>query len=231
MFTLMAVDPFATKGIEYVLVLVFLAALPLYWKWLNAGARPALQARTTARQHAASGWFRLPADHYHHPGHAWAQPAGERRWRIGVDDFAQLLLGRVNGVTLPDVGTQLVQGARGWGMRVGSETFDMLAPVNGRVTGRNEQVLHEPGLVNRDPYGSGWLLEIESSDPAPDRKTLLHGELAKAWMGTTENALRGRMDHDLGTVMQDGGTPVIGLARAIAPDQWSAFAREFLLTR
>lgn len=231
MLSLMAVDPFSTKGVEYILVLLFLGALPVYWKILNRPVRPALQpGLAAARRPGVSGWFRLPETAYYHPGHAWAIPAGQGLWRVGVDDFAQLLLGQAAGLRLPEVGTRLEQGAPGWGVTVDGRTMDVLSPVSGQVVARNDEALQRPDLVNHDPYGLGWLMVVATPDPAPNMKTLLHGSLAQAWMGTTERQLRGRMDRDLGIVMQDGGTPVTGIARAIAPTGWDGIVREFLLT-
>ena len=55
--------------------------------------------------------------------------------------------------------------------------------------------------------------------------------MARAWMEISENTLRQRISGRLGLVMQDGGDPVSGLARAISPDQWEEVARDFLLSR
>ena len=81
------------------------------------------------------------------------------------------------------------------------------------------------------PYDDGWLIEVKSSRLDPNLKTLLRGDLARAWMRTSEESLFRRMPREVGVVMQDGGVPVTGIARAISPDDWDRVVEEFLLTR
>jgi hypothetical protein len=107
----------------------------------------------------------------------------------------------------------------------------MLSPVNGEVIAVNEEIVKSPGLVNQDPYEKGWLLKVKASKMKTDFKNLLHGKLAGAWIEETVDALRARMAGDLGVVLQDGGIPVVGMAKSISPDKWDEIASEFLLTR
>lgn len=221
-------DPFATKGIEYLIVLVFLGLLPLYWRYLN-GAPLLSPARVLAAQRRAlSGWFRLPEAVYYHPGHTWAVPVAPGRIRIGVDDFAQKLLGPAARVTLPDVGSRLVRGTPGWTLEVGARAFDLPAPVAGRVVARNGAVLDRPDVINDDPYGRGWLLEVAVPPWRPSLRALLHGDRAKAWLRRAEDSLRLRMSPEVGAVLQDGGVPVSGIARALSAERWDSLVRELL---
>jgi glycine cleavage system H protein len=224
----LARDPFASKGIEYLLVLAFLALLPLYWRYLNGVPRLALARVRAAERGALSGWFRLPEAAYFHPGHTWAVPVRADRVRIGVDDYAQKLLGTAQSVALPAIGDRLTGGGRAWTLDVGDHAFDLPAPVRGRVVARNQAVLDRPALLNEDPYGRGWLLELEVPAWRPGLRSLLHGDRAAAWLGRAENALRLRMSPEVGAVLQDGGVPVAGIARALSPDDWDRLARELL---
>ena len=228
----LALDPFATKGAEYLWVIVFLFALVAYRRALFGRLRPAPGLSYAAlAANAPSRWFDLPGNVFYHPGHTWALPEGGDVVRIGVDDFAQKLLGRPNALRLPEVGTRVEQGERGWQIEVDSRPFDCLSPLGGEVIARNEAVLRAPELVNRDPYGEGWLLEIRGPKTGSGLRTLMRGELAGAWMSTMERALFQRMPSEVGLVMQDGGIPVSGIARALSPRDWERIAGEFLLTR
>jgi len=221
-------DPFATKGIEYLIVLGFLFLLPLYWRYLNGAPRLAPARVLAAQRRTLSGWFRLPETVYYHPGHTWAIPVSRGRVRIGVDDFAQKLLGAAAQLTLPDVGSRLSRGGPGWTLEVAAHAFDLPAPVAGRVVARNEAALRSPNLINEDPYGKGWLLEVETPSWRPSLRTLLHGDRAKAWLARVEEALRLRMSPEVGAVLQDGGVPVPGIARALSSEGWDALARDLL---
>jgi glycine cleavage system H lipoate-binding protein len=224
------VDQFATKGIEYLMVIGFLVALVLFWRFLNVPGRRSAPRDGFAPVGTTNRWFAVPEEVYYHPGHSWVLPEGGKFVRIGVDDFAQKLLGKPGNWKLPEVGAQVEQGAPGWGMEVDSKSFDFLSPVDGVVVSRNEAVLRSPDLVNSDPYGDGWLLEIRTSRLEPNIKSLLRGSQAEAWMGANEKSLFEYMPKELGVVMQDGGIPVTGIARALSEDGWESIAREFLLT-
>jgi glycine cleavage system H lipoate-binding protein len=147
-----------------------------------------------------------------------------------MDDFSQKLLGEADAVTLPEVGAPVEQGAPGWRLTVDGTDVDLLSPVDGIVVARNEKVLGKPGLVNDDPYGDGWLLKVKPTRGKPNLVGLLGGDLARAWMSETEDALRRRVSPELGLVLQDGGVPICGIAQAIAPETWVDLAKDLLKT-
>jgi hypothetical protein len=103
--------------------------------------------------------------------------------------------------------------------------------VTGRVVARNETALRDPGLVNGDPYGTGWLLEVEAPRWDHGIRALLRGGRAKEWLARAEAALRRQMSPELGAVLQDGGVPVSGIARALSPEKWDELARDLLAVR
>jgi glycine cleavage system H protein len=223
-----ASDPFVTKGIEYLVVLGFLGALPLFWRYLNANPLLAPSRVLAAQRRTLSGWFRLPETASYHPGHTWAAPAGGGRFRVGLDDFAQKLLGKAGAIALPEVGTRLAKGATAWTLDVEGHPFELPAPLTGRVVARNEAALRDPGLINGDPYGEGWLLELEAPRFRSGARALLHGGRAKEWLARAEAALRRRMNPEVGAVLQDGGVPVPGIARALSEGDWDELARDLL---
>ena len=106
----------------------------------------------------------------------------------------------------------------------------MLSPVDGEVVAVNQEVLRSPGILSRDPYGAGWLLKVKSDRIAADNRNLLTGKLARAWMETSLENLHPVRHEALGPVMQDGGLPVEGIARALGGDQWAELAKTHLLT-
>jgi hypothetical protein len=114
---------------------------------------------------------------------------------------------------------------------VAGRRFDLPAPLAGRVVARNEAALRDPGLMNRDPYGAGWLLEVRTPRWGSGARSLLRGAPARAWLGRAEQALRRRVSPEVGAVLQDGGVPVPGIARALSEENWEALARELLAAR
>jgi len=224
------VDIFATKGIEYIVVISFLLALVPFWLALN---RPAKKALMHGKRKLASirNWFSFVEGRYYHQGHSWALPVGDNRVRVGLDDFAQKLLGKPQAIILPRIGDSLTQGDKGWQLEVDSKTIDILSPVNGKVVRVNNKALASPELVNQNPYQEGWLFEVEAPKAKADLNNLFSGKLAKDWMLETVSTLRAKMSGELGMAMQDGGVPIDGFAKSLSPDHWDDVAAEFLLTK
>jgi len=223
------VDIFATKGIEYLLVIGFLLVLAPFWRVLRVPARTGIEAVRRAMASVAQ-WFSLPEGLFYHQGHTWLLPQGAELVKVGVDDFAQKLVGRSNKISLPKVGSRIEQGEVGWKLDIGKKNIDMLSPVSGDVVAVNKDIVKNPDLINQDPYGKGWLMMVKPDNKRATVKNLLTGKVATAWMDKTADALREKMGGELGTVYQDGGLPVSGIAKALSPDAWDKIASEFLLT-
>lgn len=219
-------DIFATKGLEYLLVIAYLALLAGVFRFLATPRRP-------SPPRAADGhgeWTAIPDGFAFHPGHAWVLPEGADVVRVGVDEFALRLVGRATAVALPAVGDRLRQGEPGWTMEVESKKIPVLAPVDGRVVEVNHEVRESPGLLSDQPYHGGWLLKVRVRNARAAVKSLLSGRLARAWIDEKIERLRRMQAGGLGVVMPDGGVPVHGFARALAPEHWDDVARELLLT-
>jgi glycine cleavage system H protein len=130
-------------------------------------------AAAVARQ--VSGWYHrvsmggtmsgTPADRRYSQDHLWARPATPGLVRVGVTDFAQQSLGDVIDVTLPRPGDQVDAGTACGDIESTKSVSDLTSPVTGTVRARNDDLAGAPELVNTDPYGQGWLVEIEA-DPA-----------------------------------------------------------------
>ena len=86
--------------------------------------------------------------------------------RVGVSDFAQDALGDLTFVELPDVGKTFAAGAEFGSLESIKSVSSLFLPVSGKVVAVNSALADDPGLVNREPYGEGWLIEIELSNPA-----------------------------------------------------------------
>ena len=97
--------------------------------------------------------------------HEWARADGNRVW-VGITYFAQDALGDVVYVDIPEVGTEVRAGEPFGEVESTKSVSDIYAPVSGTVTARNDALVDAPELVNHDPYGEGWMIAIESSDPS-----------------------------------------------------------------
>jgi len=101
--------------------------------------------------------------------HEWARVGGadgKHTVRVGITDYAQQALGDVVYVSLPELGTQLAKGAAFGEVESTKSVSDLYAPVAGTVLARNAALDQQPELINSDPYGEGWIVEIEMTDDA-----------------------------------------------------------------
>ena len=99
--------------------------------------------------------------------HEWvSSPGADGSIRFGITDFAQDALGDIVYVSLPEAGTELVAGQTCGEVESTKSVSDVYAPVSGVVVGRNAALDSNPELVNSDPYGEGWMVEVTPSDPA-----------------------------------------------------------------
>ncbi|MCL9812997.1 glycine cleavage system protein GcvH [Natranaeroarchaeum aerophilus] len=118
--------------------------------------------------------FETPDDLGYLESHEWARRDGDTV-RVGITDFAQDELGDVVFVELPDVGDELDAQAEFGVVESIKAVSDLYAPVGGEVTAVNEDLFSAPELVNDDPYGEGWMLELELSEES-DFDDLLSAE-------------------------------------------------------
>jgi glycine cleavage system H protein len=101
----------------------------------------------------------IPADLRYSPEHEWVRLTGTVA-RVGITDFAQDSLGDVVFVQLPEVGAAVTAGQPCGEVESTKSVSEIYAPVSGEVSARNETLDSRPDLVNQDPYGEGWLVEI-----------------------------------------------------------------------
>ena len=103
----------------------------------------------------------IPADLHYTEEHEWVQRTGENTVRVGITDYAQSALGDVVFVQLPDVGADVTAGESFGEVESTKSVSDLYAPVTAKVVAVNGDLEANPQLVNSDPYGEGWLVDLQ----------------------------------------------------------------------
>jgi len=116
-----------------------------------------------------------PQEYKYTPEHEWICPESKDKGKVGLADYAQSQLGDIVFLDLPAPGTQVKQGKKMGEVESVKAVSDIFAPVSGQVLEVNQTVIDEPGLVNKDPYGAGWLLRLELSKP-PELDALMDSD-------------------------------------------------------
>ena len=171
--------------------------------------------------------FQVAEDLYYHEGHTWAKPEYGGQIRVGLDDFARKMLGKLGGVDLPKIGQEVKQGVAGFDVRRNNEVARVLSPMDGIVSRVNDRIAENPDLVNASPYEEGWLFIIEPTKMKKNLKGLYYGEHAEKFMGDEAERLWAMADDEF-RIAADGGASVDDVFEAVGAESWKEFVKTFL---
>jgi glycine cleavage system H protein len=174
--------------------------------------------------------FEVPENVRYHAGHTWALAESRELVRVGMDDFASKLVGKIESIALPQRGRWVRQGQKLWTIFRDGKSVDMVSPIEGTITDVNEAVARNPELARKDPYGEGWLVTVQAPDSKLNFRNLLSGTLARLWTEDSALRLRSRMPALAGAVAQDGGVAVDDLTALMPNQDWATVAKEFFLS-
>jgi len=222
------------------LVLFFFATFLLidYFRSHRAIVQPVLQVAPSKHdavaarlQPALVGGFAVPENLRYHPGHTWALSESPNLVRVGMDDFASKLAGKVDSINLPQRGQWIRQGQKMCTLYRDDCAVDMVSPIEGSVSDINQAVIKDPKLALSDPYGEGWLVTVQAPDAKTSFKNLFGGPLARWWTEESASRLQRRMPMAMaGALAQDGGVAMNDLAAHIPDQEWLPLAKEFFLS-
>jgi glycine cleavage system H lipoate-binding protein len=182
-------------------------------------------------QPALVGGFEVPGHLRYHPGHTWALSESPNLVRVGIDDFASKLTGKVDSITLPVRGQWIRQGQKICTIHRDGCAADLVSPIEGTVSEINPALATDPKLALRDPYGEGWLVTVAAPDAKTSFRNLLGGALARWWTEEAANRLHRRIPAALaGALAQDGGVAIENLITQAPNQDWLPLAKEFFLS-
>ena len=227
-------DIFDTKGIEYIVVILFLLLLIPFWSMLN---RP-LKSRAGLKEATAAltaGILQIPQGLFFSRNHTWSRLEPSGLARIGMDDLLLHLTGGVEVGFLHNEGTQVRKGDALIRIMQDGKELSLTSPVTGEVTRVNESLEEDPGAIVEDPYGS-WLCMIRPENWQGETADCYLAGRASSWMKDEltrfkdflSGALSGNDLRVPSVVMQEGGEltdfPLAGLEKEV----WDLFQEKFL---
>jgi glycine cleavage system H lipoate-binding protein len=201
-------------------------------KHIQIAVQPAVAQRERVARLEPSlvGGFQVPENLRFHPGHTWALNEGPSLVRVGMDDFASKLVGKVERMSLPQRGQWIRQGQKLISVFRDGAKVDMLSPIEGSIADINDAVIQNPELARRDPYGEGWLVTVQSPDAKTNFRNLMGGALARWWTEEAASRLQKRVPAALGALAQDGGVAMDNLTAQMPEQNWTELTREFFLS-
>ena len=172
--------------------------------------------------------FQYRSDYHLHPKHLWVSLSGEthHRVKVGIDDFAQKLIGRIDRVSLPAAGSVVKENAVTFLLHSGNRTVRMVSPANGIVAEVNTLLANEPGLINRDPFQDGWIFSMEAQTDT--LKGLFHGNNIQQWLTWEVERLQRAFATELGITATDGGEVLLDIGTKLTDTQWERISTLFI---
>lgn len=175
-----------------------------------------------------------PANLFLDSGHTWVEVKPSGAATIGLDGFAQKLIGRIDDVVLPEVGKEINRGDVLFAVKQNNHRAAFASPVDGVVTSVDKELPWHPEMVQSDPYKEGWVCSVMPRNLAKNLKQLLTAEEAKGWLQNEAQrfqeffAAQTLDSMQLGHVLQDGGQLMGGVLEYADDGTWKQFNEMFL---
>jgi len=174
--------------------------------------------------------FLVPQRVSYHSGHSWLVRERQNVVRVGADEFAAALAGKIESIELPKPGQWIRQGQKVISFYRDGKKTEMVSPTEGEVMAVNVNVLENPAMLRQDPYGKGWLLSVHVPDEENTTRNLVPVKLVGEWMREAVERLYARQPMLAGAVAADGGRPAEDLMAALPNCDWKEVTGEFFLT-
>jgi glycine cleavage system H protein len=174
--------------------------------------------------------FNVPRNVSYHSGHSWVLRERKNVVRVGADEFAAALLGKIERIELPKPGQWIRQGQKVLTFFRDGVKTEMVSPTEGEVMEVNSELLNNPAALRNDPYGKGWLVAVHVPDEENVTRNLIPKGLVREWMREAAERLYARQPALAGAVAADGGSPVEDLLAEVSEANWAAVTGEFFLT-
>jgi glycine cleavage system H protein len=174
--------------------------------------------------------FHVPMSVSYHSGHSWLVQERKNVVRVGADEFAAALLGKIEKIELPKPGQWIRQGQKVLSFFRDGVKTEMVSPTEGEVMEVNNELVKNPAILRTDPYGKGWMVAVHVPDEENTTRNLVPKGLVREWMRDAAEKLYARQPSLAGAVAADGGRPAEDLLAGVPDADWAAVTAEFFLT-
>lgn len=228
-------DIFATKGLEYLVIIAFLALLVPFWIVLNK------QVKITREIQKALGILsanilRIPQGLFYSRNHTWMYIEKSGAAKVGLDDLLLHITGEVKFNQLRNTGEIISKGDLLTEIDHDGKLLRIYSPVSGEIVDRNSLLEKKPGMLNEDPYGKGWIYKIKPTNWITDAKSCYFAEEATSWSEKElvrfkdflANTMKNHSPDASMVILQDGGELCDHSLSTLPDEIWKDFQKEFL---
>jgi glycine cleavage system H protein len=226
---------FETKGAEYLIIIAFLLLLIPFWVLINN------QTGITRQIHNAmgtlsAGILRIPLGLFYSKNHTWAHLEKTGIAIVGLDDFLQHITGEVKFSNLKNPGNFINKGELLADIYRNGKLLQIYSPISGRIMNTNEMLHKNPGIINEDPYGKGWIYQIKPSEWIAETDSYYLAEEAIAWSKKELERFKDFLAVSLKkytpetsmVILQDGGELCDQPLSELPNEVWQDFQKSFL---
>jgi glycine cleavage system H protein len=229
-------DIFATKGLEYLVIIAFLALLIPFSLMLNRQAKITRQIQK-ALGILSAGILKIPQGLFYSRNHTWMYMEKTGAAMVGLDDLLLHMTGKVKFGNLKNPGDLINKGDLLTEIDQHGKLLQVLSPVSGVILNTNPILNRDPGMLNEDPYDKGWIYKIKPSNWLAEAKSCYFAEEAVNWSAKElerfKDFLAVTMRHHTPgaasmVILQDGGELCDHSLSGLPDDIWKDFQKEFL---
>ncbi len=169
--------------------------------------------------------IKIKLDYYYHPGHTWLSLLEDNLAKIGMDDFSQKLIGKIEQLTIAPVGSSIGENNVCLLVNSGTRIVRMITPSGGIIQDINPSVTADPSIINYDPYINGWIFLMKPTDSGISG--LFYGNTTRRWMMNEIERLIRVFSDEVGETATDGGESIEDMFSKLREAEWQRIARLF----
>ena len=226
---------FETKGIEYLVVIAFLALLIPFWIVLNKKVKITGQLRK-ASGILTAGTLKIPQGIFYSRNHTWAHLEMSGIARVGLDDLLLHITGDVSFRQLKNPGETIKKGDLLAEIEHKGKTLRIFSPVSGEILATNALLTENPEQLSEDPYLKGWMYKIKPTRWMAETNSYYLAEDATNWLGKELERFKDFLSGSASRfspesarlVLQDGGELTDHTLSDLPVEVWQGFQKDFL---
>jgi len=228
-------DIFATKGIEYLIIITFLVLLIPFWIVLNKQKEIGRKIQK-ALGFLSANILRIPQGLFYSQNHTWMYMEKSGAAKVGLDDLLLHITGEVRFNHFKNSGETISKGELLTEIDQNGKLLRIFSPVSGKITAINPTINENPGMLNEDPYGEGWICKIKPTNWIAEAKSCYFAEEATNWSAKELERfkdflailMKNYSPEPSMVILQDGGELCDHTLSAFSDEIWKDFETEFL---
>jgi glycine cleavage system H protein len=226
---------FETKGIEYLIIIVFLILIIPFWMIINKQSVIKMQAKKVLGI-LSENILRIPKGLFYNRNHTWAHLDRSGNATVGLDDFLLHITGEIKFKSIKKPDDLIIKGELMAEIVQHGKILKITSPISGKIITSNSRIKYDAGVMNEDPYGKGWIYKIYPSRWIEETSSYFLAEEAIAWSGRELLRFKDFLAESLNKyspetsmlILQDGGELCDRPLSELPDEVWQDFQKSFL---